>query len=229
MDNPWTSGWSDETVKPAFNDTKPDITSPSWTAHSTGGETETDLASPSWTTGADVKWAEPSDTQGSLWSQTVDSPHLDAWGSSTYKGIHLGGLPLQPPSPQAEEDNEDQPSSSPVQREVITPIPSPVQEVTITPPRAPSPTSESPHLPPSSSVFGSFETAVNAGTTTDDDPWSSSTSAFPPDTEEVNHWGSAWTAPKIDEDEITENKLPDEWEVARQRKENMDRHVVRIL
>lgn len=225
MDNPWANGWSDESPNPALNDPKPIISSPSWT-DSVAGE-ESDLASPSWSAGADVKWPEPSETQGSLWSHNFDSVHLDAWGSSTYKGISLERPSPHPPSPQEQAEQEkDSPTSSPMQQDVV---PSSPKEVTITPPRGPSPALESPHLFASPEVFGSFETAANTRDTRDDDPWSSPISTFPLDTEEVEQWGSEWTAPKADEEESTEDELPDEWEVARQRKENMDQQVVRIL
>jgi hypothetical protein len=229
MDNPWANGWSDEPEKPTFNDPEQNISTPSWTAlhaHSSSlGGQEPDLSAPSWSTGAGMTWAEPSQTQGSLWSQTTDSGHLDAWGSSTYEGITLGRLTPELPSPQENNNREESPPVSPVPREDTPPVPSPVQEITITPPRTPSLTTQSPYWPPSPDVFGSFETGIDAEST--GDPWSSLVSAFPPDTEEVDQWGSAWTAPRVEE-ETVEKVLPDEWEVARQRKENMDHQVVSI-
>lgn len=222
MDNPWANGWSDEPEKPTLNDPEQSIT-PSWTAshaHSSSmSSEEADLSTPSWSTGMGMKWEEPSDTLGSLWSQTTDSGHLDAWESSTYKGISLS------PIPPSDDVSEKYPPVSPVQREVTPPIPSPVQEISITPPKSSSPSTQ-PHLPSSPDAFGSFETAIGSGGV--GDPWSS-TSAFPPDTEEVEQWGSAWTVPKAEEEEPTVQILPDEWEIAKQRKENMDRQVVSIL
>ena len=221
MDNLWTNGWSDEPEIPVLNNAKPIITPTSWEP-STGEEA--DLSAPSWSSGSDIKWSETPETQGSLWSQTIDPPHLDGWGSSTPKGISLGRLTLEPPSPQEEEKLDSTPFSY-VQR--TPPIPSSVQEDTTTPPRSPSPVPESPHLPGTPEVFGSFETAPNVEHTKDDDPWSSPISAIPLDTGEVDQWGSAWTAPRANEQESEE--IPDEWEVARQRKANMDRQVVSIL
>jgi hypothetical protein len=222
MDNPWANGWSDEPDEPTLNDPNPTISAtPSWAAHS--GQ-ETDLSAPSWSTGAEIKWAEPSQTHGTLWSQAEDPGHLDAWGSSTYKGITLARLTpnLSPPQ------DEESPPLSPVRREETPPIPSLVQEITITPPRVPSPAPQSPHIPPSPDVFGRFETAVNAENTGDDDPWSSSASAFPAENE-VDQWGSTWKIPKVEEEEYAAKVLPDEWEVARQHKESMDRQIVRIF
>jgi hypothetical protein len=222
MDNPWANGWSDEPEKPNFNDLEQSIT-PSWTAshaHSSSmSSEEADLSTPSWSTGMDMKWEEPSDTLGSLWSQTTDSGHLDAWESSTYKGISLS------PIPPSDGTSEKSPPMSPVQREETLPVPSPVEEISITPPKSSSPSTHPPHLPSSPDAFGSFETAIDSGGI--EDPWSS-TSAFPPDTEAIEQWGSAWTAPKAEEEEPTEQILLDEWEIAKQRKENMDRQVVSI-
>lgn len=222
MDNPWANGWSNEPEIPSLDDPEP--ATQSWTAShayptSLSGE-EADLSAPSWSTGAGMKWEEPSETQGSLWSQTTDSGYLDAWGSSTYKGISLTSKPSKD-----EYVSKESPPLSLVQREETLPSHSAVQEITITPPRSPSPRTQSPHLPSSPDAFGNFETAIDAGGV--GDPWSSR-SAFPPDTEEADQWGSAWAAPKVEEEESTEQILPDEWEVAKQRKENMDRQVVSI-
>jgi len=100
-----------------------------------------------------------------------------------------------------------------------------VQEISTTP-KSSSPSTQPPHLPSSPDAFGSFETAISSGGV--EDPWSSA-SAFPPDTEEVEQWGSAWTAPKAEVEESTKQVLPDEWEIAKQRKESMDRQVVSIF
>jgi hypothetical protein len=223
MDNPWANGWSDEPEKPTLNDPEQTSITPSWTAshaHSSSmSSEEADLSTPSWSTGVGMKWEEPPDTLGSLWSPTTDSGHLDPWESSTYKGISLSPIP---PSDGA---SEKSPPISPVQREETPPIPSLVQEISITP-KSSSPSTQLTHLPSSPDAFGSFETAISSGGM--EDPWSS-TSAFPPDTEEVEQWGSAWTVPKAEVEESTKQVLPDEWEIAKQRKESMDRQVVSIF
>src|ERR1700737_3530757 len=100
MDNPWANGWADEHEKPVLKEQKPITTwSPS---HLHSASEEIDLSTPSCVPGAGIKWTEPSETQGSLWSQNIDSVHLDAWGSSTYNGISLGRLTPEPPSLQEE-------------------------------------------------------------------------------------------------------------------------------
>ena len=228
MYNPWANGWSDESENPTNSDLKPAITTSSWTPEhalsASEGAQEDDLSAPSWSTGPDIKWAEPSQIRGSLWSQTAADDHLDAWGSSTYKGITLGPLASESLSPQEKYDRDESPPLSPVQQEKTPRIPSPEE---ITPPRVPSPVPQSAQFPSSPDAFGSFETAADAGSTVNDDPWFSSASAFPPDNEEVH----SWTAPKVGEaEEATEVQiLPDEWEIAKRRKENMDRQVVRNI
>lgn len=248
MDNPWANGWNDE----AKDTTSTDIAGPSkapanssWIpshhAHSSSldGSQEADISMPSWSTGADVKWSEPSLTGGSLWSsQQVDSDpaHLDAWGSTTYKGISLTSSPGTHAKELEEHDEEDIPSpSSPVHADdkPPSPIPSPVQEITIvTPPTIPSPPPESiipVTLPPDSDNFGTFETGLASAGDDEEDPWSSSAAAFPPETEEVDQWGSAWNARKeTHEDEHEDEEQLDEWEAARQMKQKMDQQVVCI-
>lgn len=153
-----------------------------------------------------------------MWSHSTED---DAWASasSTYKGISI----VCP-----EGDNEDTGGSlpSPVHSEELH------ENITRSKPPSPSPAHEPLELPPSPDAFGSFETApdptkiVNIG---EDDPWSPSTTAFPPTTDEVGQWGSAWTAPTVDAGAFSQEEIPDEWEVAKARKEQMDRRVVSFL
>src|ERR1700720_2104380 len=112
MDNPWANGWSDESEKPPLHN--PKLTWSASHALSTGKEIE--FSTPSWSPGTDIKWTEPSETQGSLWLQTINSAHLDPWGSSTYKGVSHGRP--EPLSPQEDEKDEDSLQSSPVHQEV---------------------------------------------------------------------------------------------------------------
>lgn len=179
-------------------------------------EKEADISIPSWSTGSEIKWSEPSDIQGSLWPHSTDD---DTWASasSTYKGISLG------PHPGIGEQDTDGSLPSPVHSE------EPPEDITTPKSPSPSPAPGPLDLPPSPDAFGSFETAldpteiINIG---DDDPWSPPATAFPPNTDEVDQWGSAWSAPKVGAEALAQEGIPDEWEVAKQRKEKMDRQVV---
>ena len=242
MDNPWANGWNDEvevTTSTDIADPSKAPASSSWIhshyAHSSSLDDtrEVDISMPSWSTGADVKWMEPSLTGGSLWtSQQVDSTdpaHLDAWGSTTYKGISLT------PSPGSHETKLEEgisPPSSPVHVDNIppSPIPSTVQEITIpTPPKIPSPPPEyiiPVTLPHDMDNFGTFETGLASAGDDAEDPWSSSAAIFPPETEKEDQWCPAWST-HTDTHNDEEERL-DEWEAARQMKQKMNQQVVCI-
>jgi len=207
MDNLWAED-------PATNDIITNSPSTSWNQPQAESSQE---PAPSWST--DVKWSEPTLTEPSVWSQTTDSGYMDAW-ESTYNHTHL---PPGSPSQQDEDASEEPLPHFPVAlvgQNDNPPLPLSEKQITR---RTPSPPTKSPGILPSSDTFGSFEAATD--TKDVGDPWSSAT-AFSPDMEEVDQWGSAWTASKVETDEVSEKVLPDEWELARQRKENMDRQVV---
>lgn len=197
-DDPWSNGWSD----PALNVDK-----------------EADISIPSWSTGSEIKWSEPSDIQGSLWSHSTDD---DTWAeaSSTYKGISLG------PHPEIGTEDTGVSLPSPAHSE------EPLENITTPKSPSPPPAHEPLDLPPSPDAFGSFETALDPtkmANIEDDDPWSASASVFPPNTDGVDQWGSAWTAPGVGAEALAQEEIPDEWEIAKQHKEKMDRQVVRFL
>lgn len=261
MDNPWANGWNEDHPKPETEPEPEPVKStwvPSHNAHSSSlGDIsqEADISVPSWSTPTEIKWAEPSETGGSIWSSeqadaTLDNDpgHLDAWGSTSYKGITLSRTPS--PQVEDEENSEEEDVAAPSvstseRREPTPPISSPIHEITITPPAQPQADESIPEttlhvppaiLPPSPDAFGTFEVGIPSAAGEDEDPWSNSAPSFPPDagqvdTGEVDHWGSAWHEPKTtgDGDSDGKEKLPDEWEIARQQKERMDRQVVSLI
>jgi hypothetical protein len=73
--------------------------------------------------------------------------------------------------------------------------------------------------------FGTFSSAFDGQTEVDS--WTPSHSTFP-QTEETVDWGTTWK----DQSESVDNDVVepvDEWELAKQQKENQDRYVVRRL
>lgn len=246
MDNPWANGWNDEvTTSTDIVDPSKAPASSSWIpSHHTHSSSlddtqEVDISMPSWSTGANVKWTEPSPTGGSLWtSQQVDgadSAYLDAWGSTTFKGISLTPSPGTHEMKLEEHDEEDipPPSHMHVNDKPPSPIPSPAQEITIpTPPKIPSPPPEyiiPVTLPRDIDNFGTFETGLASVGDNDEDPWSSSATVFPPETEKEDQWDSAWSARKdTHEDGHEEEGRLDEWEAARRMKQKMNQQMVCI-
>lgn len=226
MDDLYANAWSDrqEIALPELKSPVID-SNPSWVSpnHSLPPhDEEADLAAPSWSTGAEIHWNEPSESSGFSWSQT--DPDL-AWGASTYEGIQIRNTPteenneLSLPTPEPEEETTvastpHSPHASTLEDTSLS-QPSPdlteaLASVVHSPGFSSSPRSTSPD------AFGTFETAATA----DDDP----AFALRQNELEADTWGSAWNAPKVNE-ESTDGAM-DEWEVAKQQKAKQDRKVV---
>lgn len=184
---------------------------------------DADLANPSWSTGSDIKWDEPSHhASGFAWSTA--EPDL-AWGSNKYEDIPLGKPEIEstdedPPIPTVKVDDVESPKSP---EESHTP------ETVVTDDAAPaglgfSPPidveQESPTASPDPDGFGTFEDA----TTAEDKEYATKLTS---DVED-DAWGSPWASAPV-EDEEDDATPVDEWEVARQHKEQLDRKVVCAL
>jgi hypothetical protein len=225
-EDPWANAWGE----PAKSASLPPSTV-AWPhkPHDDAHDPEADIAAPSWVTGAEIKWAEPSEDQATLWRPT--SP-AKVWATSPYEDIKLGTTSsdeiIQEPSTGEPEIIVTQDDHS----SVATPHVS-------TPPRSPSPKSvenesrlASPAPPSPVSLgsaspdgFGTFETGLDADDT-DVDPWSKS--VVPLDSFEnatADPWTPSWGAT---DSTITETGAdgPDEWEAAKRQKERQDQHVV---
>lgn len=209
MEDPWTNAWGELS--------KPVDPQNSW---SDTQDAETDISMPSWATGTNVKWAEPSDTQQSLWDAQLP---VNEWNPSHYDDILLRT------SSQVDPSQSDR-SPSPVNLEESAPA-SPMQSTETScvpdddePPMVRS-RSSTPASPSSPDVFGTFETGhdANGGGV---DPWGHSD--FPASAQdETTAWAPAWDEEMPKAQTEVDNEGGDEWEEAKQRKERQDRHVVR--
>ncbi|PSR70603.1 hypothetical protein PHLCEN_2v13512 [Hermanssonia centrifuga] len=176
---------------------------------------EADLAAPSWSTGAEIKWDEPSDSHGFAWSST--EPDL-AWGASTYHDIPLGVTPdtltvdKQLHDEEGELDTTDESTAVSVNPTSSRPS-SPHLESYPTTTQSRSESSGSPS--PDEDEFGTFETPT-------EEQSNSFPSAISPEIE-ADDWESPWIAQAEGSEETA--GPADEWEIARKRKERLDRKV----
>lgn len=229
MDDLYNNAWGDpvnpETASTSFGSSQPSWTSPKL-SHDLHDD-ESDLAAPSWSTGTGIKWNEPSeDDHGFAWSHT--EPDL-AWTSSTYETIQIGKLQSthaleEPSSPDADErEIEVTPHQSPrLDQEPLR-----VQEETTPREEFKSPSkppispvqSPTPSRSPSPDGFGTFTSGfVAADDAVSPDP------AFQLGDDS---WGSAW-AGDVGSEAEEKAEVEDEWDVAKRRKEQQDRVVVRV-
>jgi hypothetical protein len=232
MDDPWANAWGEpaKTTIDSRTTWAPSTPSPSNDA----ADSEADIAMPSWAIGASVKWAEPSDTQDSLWNATLPSKE---WASSPYDNISLGKASMDElaqsdhsPSPESSEPAPLSTPSSPESpfRPVESQVP-PSDGATASQPSSPAESSpESPSPPGSPDAFGTFETGLDndeAGV----DPWSYSVADPSSASLDPNAWDApAWGASNSGGEVTSDDKRVDEWEEAKRQKERQDRHVVRL-
>ena len=224
MDNPWENAWGEHSVQPT-------VASTSWTGlhpHVPEVQQEADIGMPSWSTS--IKWNEPAadEPSGSLWSQPTD-----VWDPSTsYDQMALSGqverepsIPSHPPTSKID-GTYIGPESPPPPPEGESPPTFPSSTVNISYEDEPSPPFVPKGIgssPPSPNAFGTFESADV------DTAWESNTSNLPADSSlNDDAWGGAWEQPQIVKDIENEDEPPDEWELAKQQKEKLDRHVVSL-
>ena len=186
---------------------------------------ESDLAAPSWSTGADLQWDEPSDNaHGFNWAN--QDPDL-AWGASAYDdtaqkspyealGQETTKQESIPEEPEEDGESTDKPSTESTASTPSSRPPSPpavTEDIRV----EQFPASEA--QPPSPDVdgFGTFETA--------EDHESHAYAADATPDMEADAWGSPWGAGQDAANEDTEERV-DEWEVARQQKEKLDKKIV---
>ncbi|KDQ61572.1 hypothetical protein JAAARDRAFT_190313 [Jaapia argillacea MUCL 33604] len=229
MDDIWGNAWGESTKPPPATTTHED---PVWPARSPilTGDNEADIGLPSWSTGSDIRWNEPSETAGSLWSQPDNA---SAWGAtpSPYEDISLGRIPtpeIQPPlkPPSRQEELPFDVPLPPVRDELSLPSPFveedeaqevsiPVAESSLSTPRPPSPDGDG---------FGTFESGVDAFESTGLEPWSPSGATFA--AEDVGSgWASAWSTSQHEATPDTDSEKLDEWERAKRQKEQGDMKV----
>lgn len=188
---------------------------------------EADLAAPSWSTGADIRWNEPSEAGGFSWTQT--DPDLAWTSTTTYDDMKLGQASEQTMSgTEAQEKIEDAEERG-EEAEIAVPVTVPTSasmEVEETEHMSPvlgfatpsklSPVATPPYPPPSPDGFGTFESAIEATT---------STPSFAQDDLAADAWGSPWTSAPGAADRSTQDTV-DDWEVAKEQKARQDRKVV---
>ncbi|EPQ56438.1 hypothetical protein GLOTRDRAFT_138168 [Gloeophyllum trabeum ATCC 11539] len=221
MEDPWGNAWG-EPSKPAALYGASTVSQPAWTAPATVSvghdDSEADLATPSWSTGDDIKWAEPSAAQPSLWTQAED---VLAWGSNPYADIPIASTStpeLNLPPPEVVEDDRtsstshDSSPSTPVQ---IFRTESP-SSAALSSPKSPV-AGQQPSPPATPDVYGTFETGL-AAEPDEVDPWSPAVATF--DAEQ-----SAWSSAEADTREEVEAKAVDEWEAAKREKEEREKRV----
>jgi hypothetical protein len=209
MDNPWANAWLPQSESSSQQD----------------DNQETDIGLPSWST--TVQWNEPSTAGNSLWAQPTTDATEDGWEPSTYEGIPISKStvldqpsPPHPPSPKEEEPVPNLPPLPDEQPPVSLPIPDVIIDDHQSPPPTPKLSNLSP--PASPNAFGSFESAD-----ADADADTSWTDNVPTAPLVAGEWGSAWAGPPAPE-EKTRDEPEDEWEIAKRKKEEQDRHVVCI-
>ncbi|KAI0091730.1 hypothetical protein BDY19DRAFT_931939 [Irpex rosettiformis] len=232
MDDLYGNAWGDSA------DVAGDIHLPhtTWTASKlpTHNE-EADLAAPSWSTGSGIQWNAPSqDTRGFRWS--ANDPDL-AWTSDTTlqdTSIQSSDVPEDAETPsihpsqdsgvEREEQAEDEAKIEHIEpQDDYAPVSSPIVASTsfvsseldssLKPPLS------SPSFSRSSSPdgFGTFETGFESTSRTVPEKLS-------PGIADEENWGSPWVGTEQEEDAI-DSKPVDEWEVARQQKEQLDRKI----
>lgn len=245
MDDPWANTWG-EPDKPPRDET---LTTLPWTSPVHSNEQEADMGMPSWSTGVDVKWAEPSDTHGSLWSQPVETEHI--WGSSPYETIPIGSnasLPVPGASspggapvtgsyfPNLKASPELPVSRTPSPAETPSPEVREQRIATPTPPASPVSAPASSSRPVSPDNFGSFEAGIQFDETPaslEVDPWTPQTADFVAPAAQGPEWGSSeWDTHDAGEADAVkktaEEEASDEWEAAKRMKEKQDRVIVSL-
>ncbi|TFY73612.1 hypothetical protein EWM64_g10400 [Hericium alpestre] len=226
MDDPWGNAWREPS-------TSQNATSSSWASKPAEPDAvteEADIGAPSWSTGLGIRWDEPPDAPGAIWNQTSDP---DPWSpTNPYHTIQL----TQIPPPHASERSEPStPTPVPLDVPLTPPPPEPPQtkkdeeavasadvsrdedELTEFPRRSPSP------VPPSASspdAFGTFEIGAKSDGI---DPWTYEQQ--PSDDAWGSPWGNDVHGANGGPAEQPQNEGMDEWERARQEKEEMDRRL----
>ena len=227
MDDLYGNAWGDS------SDITGDIHLPhatSWTTPKLPTHHEADLAAPSWSTGTGIGWNEPSeDAHGFNWSG--NDPDL-AWSADT----NFQDIPIRSSNetevaevhadPEVEEEEQTEVGS---EAETAEP-----QEdnasITLGSPTATSPSEQESNLkPPPSPLysrspspdgFGTFETGFESSS-------QAAVGALSPGIADEEDWGSPWVGTEQSE-EPSDPKPVDEWEAARQQKEQLDRRIVCI-
>ncbi|TDL24016.1 hypothetical protein BD410DRAFT_897166 [Rickenella mellea] len=234
MDDPWSNAWS-EPAKPELKEPK-ETGGLGW---STTTETKTnieDVGPPSWTTGS-VSWTDDS-VGGSLWAGSGDDTTLDGWKAVVDAPSTSTFAALQAEDITSDTTSVKTPHELPPETNITSPNPAVNVPLPFSPPpeRSPPPepiTRDSPlHVPvtlheDTPDPFGSFESGTNLPDThpsSDEFVWSPAAPTFDASAADGNAWGTVWApAPKGDAGVKDDTVIKDEWEVAKERKENLDK------
>jgi len=221
MDNPWATTWEQPNgpeilKKLAQTPSRIDVQT---------HDQEDDLGLSSWSAGDRTQWPASPHTSDALWTSSIDDS--GAWRSSSYSNINLS--PQGPISAVVEPETQatdivPTPSTPTITNEEDNAISSDAAESPVA-----LPTVEAvPPIPESPDIFGGFEAGVSAeeeDERTDDggEAWADPVTVL---TEDDDGWGAAWTETLSQEASVDTEEPPDEWEVARQEKEKLNRAVV---
>ncbi|KAF5335967.1 hypothetical protein D9611_006389 [Ephemerocybe angulata] len=236
MDDPWADPWGDSSKKAPTEDVKP--LESKWNAVPSLGEsirTVKPVEPPSWEPKESTAWAPPTVQVDPAPSWGDELPSWTSPGSSldnptTIESFSLAeGEDSTTRFDQAEESDESRPSTPTTQviepdDEEASPVVAPVDLP------APSFRNSSPGIGQSQELevdgFGGFESGLESAATEDNAGWLPSPNSFTePEAVGGDVWGNSWGS----EDSISqaqEEEQPDEWEAARQRKEEQDKHVI---
>ena len=224
MDDPWADPWGEASAK-TQSQGKPPL--PTWDPLSTAApdhiQPNLQTEMPSW---------EPKGTDA--WTPSPD-PAASGWGGDDQLSWTTTSLPLndvvsETPNLKSLDPNVTEEDLVEHDRDVTatatpgdTSLHSPgIAPVDLSPPfLAPvvPPPLQSPNL--ALDGFGGFETGPDSASG-DADGWSPSPGGFIEVKDDV--WKNSWEAPRVDQ---SDGEQQDEWETARQRQEEQDRHVVR--
>jgi hypothetical protein len=229
MDDLWGNAWG----SPEDPKDEGKISASAWSISekSRNNDQEADLSMPSWSTGPGIQWDEPSNIQGSLWSN-VHHATQDLSLEIQYADIPLGNS--RPPDSSGDEnstgelavesESHSSPSSPPAPSDDIH-TPSPLRGLDEEVSRSPvtsSPPSPEPSPPSSPDAFGTFTVGTEHSDAAHFPAFGSSVGSQL----DGNEWDSPWrSVPKDLETEGSEHTT-DEWESAKLRQLEMDRRVV---